>query len=430
VGPRIDLRGIRDGVASRLPRARVDREAVRERVRALVARVRDCGDAAALAIQAEVGVAPAALRVSAEEVEAARAACAPALLAAIEFAAGRVRTFHERQLAEERAPFWRTGDEHASVGEESRPLGRVGCCVPGGVAPLPSTVLMTALPARIAGVREVIVCTPPAEGGRVHQATLAACAVAGVDEVYAIGGAQGVAAMAYGTESVARVDKIVGPGGIWTTLAKHEVSMDVGVDSFAGPTEIAIVADSSADPVLVACDLVAQAEHDPLATALLITPDEGLAAAVEVAVEKELSAHPRREAVEQALASGGHAVIVDDVEHAITVANAFAPEHLELIVEGAAELAAHATTAGAVFAGPYSPVSLGDYVAGTNHVLPTAGSGRFASPLRVADFIRSAGVIAFDRAGVEEVAPALIALAEAEGLTAHARAVRARLERP
>jgi len=425
---RIDLRGFDGDPRARLPRAAVDREAARETVRGIVADVRARGDEAVLELQARFGPAPVALQVPRDEIEAARASCAPRLLTAINEAAARIRAYHERQLAEERAPFWRTGPDGAVVGEETRPVARAGCLAPGGRAPLPSSVLMTAIPARIAGVAGIAICSPPADDGHIHRATLAACAVAGVDEVYAVGGAQAVAALAYGTETVRAVDVIVGPGSIWTTLAKHEVAMDVGVDAFAGPTEVAIVADDSAPAAFVAADLVAQAEHDPLATALLITPSEALAAAVGDALEKEVASASRRDDIAQALRDQGRVILVEDLDRAMAVANAFAPEHLEIITADATDRVRQVRDAGAVFVGANTPVALGDYVAGTNHVLPTAGAARFSSPLRVSDFVKSTAVIAFDRSGLDEVGAALIQLAEAEGLDAHARALRVRLE--
>ncbi len=423
----VDLRSGGDPVAA-LPRARIDRDAVREQVREIVAGVRSGGDEAALGFEERFGTRPLALRVPVAEIEAAQASCEPGLLAAIGVAAERIRAYHERQVAEERAPFWRTGTDGAWVGEETRPVARAGCYVPGGRASYPSTVLMTTTPARVAGVERIIVCVPPTPSGAVHPATLAACAIAGIDEVFAIGGAQAVAAMAYGTATIPAVDVVVGPGNIFVTLAKHEVALDVGVDAFAGPTEVAIVADAAADPVFIAADLVAQAEHDPLATAVVITPSEELLAEVEEALAKEVAGAPRREDVEQALRGQGRAALVADLEAALDVANAFAPEHLELLVEDPQRMLQRVRNAGAVFLGPYSPVALGDYVAGTNHVLPTAGAARFASPLRSSTFLKSTGVIAFERDGLAEVGPALVALAEAEGLAAHARALRVRLE--
>ena len=425
----VDLRGYSGDPLERLPRAVLDRDTARESVRALVRDVRERGDAAiAEASKRFGGSAAEPRRVPASEIAAARERSPAGLVPALKAAGERIRAYHEAQLAEERAAWWRIGEERARVGEETRPLRRVGCYAPGGRAAYPSTVLMTAVPARVAGVQEVCVCVPGApDGSGVHPATLAAAEVAGVDEVYECGGAQAVAAMAYGTQTIPRVDKIVGPGAIWVALAKHEVALDVGVDSFAGPTEVAIVADASAPPVFVAADLVAQAEHDPLATALLITTSEDLVRDVEEALAKELAGALRREDVEAALKGQGRAVLVEDVARAVDVADAFAPEHLELIVEDADRYLPRARNAGAVFVGPYSPVALGDYVAGTNHVLPTFGSARFASPLRVSDFIKSTAIVQFDRAGVEEIAPTLFAIAGAEGLGAHARAIEVRL---
>ena len=425
---RVDLRGWTGDPMERIPRADVDREAARANAREVVASVRARGDEAVLEYQATFGPTPAALRVPADEIERAAASVDPAVREAIAVARARIGAYHERQLTEERAPFWRISEGGATVGEETRPLGRVGCLAPGGVAPLPSSVLMTAVPARVAGVAEIAVCSPPQADGHVHPVTLAACAEAGVQEVYAVGGAQAVAALAYGTETIARVDRIVGPGGIWTTMAKHEVSVDVGIDSLAGPTEVAIIADDTAPPAFVAADLVAQAEHDPLATALLITPSESLIEAVEEALEKELAAAPRREEVERALLDFGRAIVVEDIRRAVDVSNAFAPEHLEIMTDDAPGVARSITNAGAVFIGAGTPVALGDYIAGTNHVLPTAGHARFAGPLRASDFIRSTAIVQFEPQALDELGPALIALADAEGLDAHARAVRARLD--
>lgn len=424
----IDLRTHRGDPSGSLPRAAVDREAVRVTVREIIAAVRAGGDEAVIDAQARFGERPSALRVSPSDIQAALTACSAELRGALEEAAERIRAYHERQAAEERAPFWEFGDDDIAVGEETRPVARAGCYVPGGRAAYPSTVLMTSIPARIAGVASVVVCAPPGPDGAIHPATLAACSLAGVDEVYAVGGAQAIAALAYGTESIARVDVICGPGNIYVTVAKHEVAMDVGVDGFAGPTEVAIVADNTAPAAFVAADLVAQAEHDPLATALLITPDEGLVEQVRVALEPAVAAASRSTDIESALRNHGAAIIVRDLEHAMDVANAFAPEHLEIIVADSDVLARSATTAGAVFVGAYSPVALGDYIAGTNHVLPTAGAARFASPLRVATFVRSTAIVRFAEAGLAAVAPSLTTIANAEGLDAHASAVAVRLE--
>ncbi|MEX2554007.1 MAG: histidinol dehydrogenase [Actinomycetota bacterium] len=425
----VDLRGYTGDPLERLPRAVVDRDAARASVRTLVADVRTRGDEAVREASKRFGGSRAEpRRIPAADVSAAAARCEAALLDALRAAADRIRAYHEAQLAEERAAWWRIGPDSMRVGEETRPLRRVGCYVPGGRAAYPSTALMTVLPAILAGVEQVVACVPGApDGSGINPATLAALEIAGASEVHECGGAQAIAAMAYGTETIGRVDKIVGPGSIWVALAKHEVALDVGVDSFAGPTEVAIVADASAPASFVAADLLAQAEHDPLATPLLITWDVDYANAVDEALEAELGRADRREDVEAALKAQGRAVLVDDLDHALAVADAFAPEHLELCLADAELALQKIRNAGAVFVGPYSPVALGDYVAGTNHVLPTAGTARFASPLRVADFIKSTAVIQFDRAGVEAVAPALLAIAKAEGLTAHARAVEVRL---
>jgi histidinol dehydrogenase len=425
---RIDLRGVAADAAARLPRAQVDREAARATVREIVASVRERGDEAVAEVQARFGHPATNLRVPQAEIDAAAAACAPALLAALHEAAARIRAFHERQAAEERAPFWRLVDDGTRVGEETAPLRRAGCYVPGGRAAYPSTVLMTALPARIAGVGAVVVACPPGEDGHIHPATLAACAIAGVDEVYAMGGAQAVAALAYGTASCERTDVIVGPGNLYVSLAKHEVALDVRVDGFAGPTEILIVADETAPARFVAADLVAQAEHDPLAGCVLVTTSETLADEVIAALDDEVARASRREDVEAALKGQGCVAIVADIAQALAVANDYAPEHLELMVADGEAALREVHAAGAIFVGAYSPVSLGDYIAGTNHVLPTAGTARFASPLRVTDFIRTSAVIRFERDGLARVAPALFEIAGAEGLDAHARAVAVRLE--
>ena len=398
-------------------------------MREIVSQVRTRGDRAVAEITKRFGGSTREpRRIEPEEIAAARDRAGPGLVAALKAAAERIRAYHEQQLAEERAAWWRSTDEHATVGEETRPLRRVGCYVPGGRAAYPSTVLMTTIPARVAGVEEVCVCVPGMpDGSGVHPATLAALGVVGIDEGYECGGAQAIAALAYGTETIPRVDLICGPGSIWVALAKHEVALDVGVDSFAGPTEVCVVADDSAPAAFVAADLVAQAEHDPLATALLVTPSERLIGDVQEALGKELAGAPRREDLEASLRGQGRAVLVDDLKQALAVADAFAPEHLELIVSDADQHLADVRNAGAVFVGAYSPVALGDYLAGTNHVLPTFGSARFASPLRVSNFIKSTAVVRFDRDGVEQVAANLVAIASAEGLAAHARAIEVRL---
>lgn len=422
----LDLRGTKTIPA--LPRAEVDTEAARDKVRGIVARVREGGAAAAERIQSEVGIPPSVLRIHQDQCQAALQGLDPNLREGLHQAASRIRAYHERQLRDEPVGTWRIGEPGAMVGERTVALDRAGCYAPGGRASYPSSVLMTAIPARVAGVPEVILACPPAPGGMIHPATLAAAAIAGVDEVLALGGAQAIAVLAYGFEGLAAVDVIVGPGNLWVTLAKMEVAHRVRVDGFQGPTEIVIIADATMPAIFTAVDLVAQAEHDPLATCILITPDEEYMAAVLEALPDEVAAHPRSDEVGAALRDHGLVILVDDLEHACRVSDAFAPEHLELAVAAPERLLARIRYAGAIFCGPYSPVSLGDYLAGTNHVLPTAGSARYNSPLRVGTFLRQSGIVAFGPAGLQRVAPALMAIADAEGLVAHARAVQARLD--
>ncbi|HET7481402.1 MAG TPA: histidinol dehydrogenase, partial [Actinomycetota bacterium] len=299
---------------------------------------------------------------------------------------------------------------------------------PGGRAAYPSSVLMAAVPARTAGVESIAVATPPGPSGDVAEAVLAACSIAGIDEVYRVGGAHAVAGLAYGTESVRPVEKIVGPGNAFVTAAKRMVRGWVGTDTDAGPTEIAIVADATADARVLAIDLIAQAEHGPLGTHVLITWDAELADAVMQELELEVMRHPRADEVENALIEGGRAVLVRDRDHGIETANAFAAEHLQLVFEGADSALDSIRNAGSVFVGPYSPVPIGDYVGGTNHVLPTGGAARWSSGLSARDFVKTIYVTELDRSALERLAPHVHALAAAEGLEEHARAVDVRLD--
>ncbi|HXH81295.1 MAG TPA: histidinol dehydrogenase, partial [Candidatus Tectomicrobia bacterium] len=320
-------------------------------------------------------------------------------------------------------------DEHGSVlGQEIRPLERVGIYIPGGRAAYPSTVLMTAIPARAAGVREIVLATPPGPGGRVADAVLAAARIAGVTEGWRIGGAQAVAALAYGTPTIRRVDKIVGPGNAYVAQAKARVFGEVGIDMIAGPSEVVVVADGAADPGWIAADLLAQAEHDPMARALLITDAPGLLDRVEAAVEAQLARLSRRAIAAAALEAHGALVLVPDLDTAVEVANRLAPEHLELMVAVPAALLPRVRCAGAVFLGAHTPEVVGDYVAGPNHVLPTAGTARFASPLGPEDFVKRTSVIEYSPSGLAAARPHVAALARVEGLTAHAAAAEIRIE--
>ena len=348
----------------------------------------------------------------------------PELIDALEVMAERLRRTCERQMPAE----WSETGAGEMVGELIRPLRRVGVYVPGGRAAYPSSVIMAAVPAKVAGVEGIAVCSPPQPTGELAESVLAACAVAGVTEVYRVGGAQAIAALAYGTETVRPTEKIVGPGNIYVTLAKRRVQGWVGVDSEAGPTELAIVADGSADPMVLATDLVAQAEHGPLGTHVLITWSPELANNVNRALDIAVARHERPDDVENALTEGGRAVLVKDLEHALATANAFAPEHLQLNFDRADEWLDQVRNAGSVFLGPDSPVPVGDYVGGTNHVLPSGGNARWQSGLGVQDFIKRIYVSRFERSALERFAQHVDALAEAEGLMGHSRTVSLRLE--
>jgi histidinol dehydrogenase len=307
------------------------------------------------------------------------------------------------------------------------PLERAGVYVPGGLGAYPSSVVMNVVPAQAAGVASIALATPPGPSGRGHPAILGAAALLGVEEVWLLGGAQAVAALACGTATVPAVDSVTGPGNLYVALAKREVADRVRTDGFPGPTEVAVMADGAADPRLVALDLVAQAEHDPLAACLLVTDEPALWKAVEPILAEEVAAAVHRSRIERAFAGQSAVVLCDDLEAMLRVAEAFAPEHLELLVADPAAVAGRVRRAGAVFVGPWTPVALGDYAAGTNHVLPTAGTARFAAGLSTYDFLRPMQVAEFDRAALAAAAPTVAALSRAEDLPAHGRAVAARL---
>jgi histidinol dehydrogenase len=339
------------------------------------------------------------------------------LVSSLRFAADRIKAFHAQQTIRS----WMTADK--TLGQRVVPLNRVGVYVPGGTAPLPSSLLMSVIPAQVAGVKEIVVCTPPGKpDGDMPPVILAAAHICGIERVYRIGGAQAIAAMAFGTESVARVDKIVGPGNLFVTLAKRQVFGLVGLDGLAGPTETVVVADDSANPAWVAADLLAQAEHDPLATAILFTPSRSFAEAVQVEVGKQMESLSRAEIIAQSFANRGGIFLTPDLAAAIRLANDYAPEHLCLSVENPEQWSGQITNAGGLFVGERSFEVLGDYVAGPSHVMPTGGTARFASPLNVLDFVKLINVIALDSATAAELSPAAAALARAESLDAHANA--------
>jgi histidinol dehydrogenase len=428
---RLDLRGVPAAeLAHHLPRpVTADDPEVVASVRAILAGVRQGGDAAVREYtQRFDGVDLDELAVPPSASAAALARIDPTLRRALEAAAEAIRDYHEAGRPPSDLIHERDG---IVVRGLVLPVDRAGCYVPGGRAVYPSTVLMTAVPARVAGVPEVVLCVPPDRAGNVPDVVLAAAAIAGVDEVYRIGGAQAVAALAYGTESVRPVDVIVGPGNVYVAVAKREVAGEGRVavpSSFAGPSEVVVVVDDTTPPEWAAIDVVVQAEHGPDGLAWLVTWDVEVAAAVTAEVERLVADAPRRADIEATLAAGGYAVVVDDAPAAVAVANLVAPEHLELLCDEPDELLPLVRHAGAVFCGPLSPASIGDYVAGPSHVLPTFGSARFGQALGVEDFVKHVHVVTVAKDGFERVGPQVEAIAAAEGLPAHAESIRLRRE--
>jgi histidinol dehydrogenase len=365
------------------------------------------------------------LQMPAEALEAAYDSLAPDLAEALTLSAERIRDFHARQPIGSLT--WTTDEMGGTLGQRVVPMQRVGVYVPGGTAPLPSSLLMTVIPARVAGVDEVFVCTPPGrENGQVPDVMLAAAHIAGVNRVFRLGGAQAIGALAYGTATVPQVDKVVGAGGLFTTLAKRQVYGTVGLDGLYGPTETIVVADNSANPAWVAADLLAQAEHDVLATAILITPSRPLAEAVQAEVAQQLVNLSRADVAATSLDSQGGIVLTPDLETAVRLADEFAPEHLCLSVREPEAWAKHIRSAGGLFLGEHSFEVLGDYVAGPSHIMPTGGTARFNSPVNVLDFIKIVNIIGLDAKTATRLCPAAARIADAESLTAHAAAATVR----
>ena len=396
---------------------------VQEVVDRIIGEVRNRGDKALFDYTEELdGVRLDSLEVDRQEVVAAYDIVNKKVVSALEFAAGRIRDFHV--ACGHKAGVFPI-DKHLS--QQVQPLQRVGLYVPGGTAAYPSTVLMMAIPAKVAGVEEIIMVSPPAKDGRIPAPTLVAADIAKVNRIFKLGGAQAIAALAFGTESVPKVDKICGPGNIFVTLAKKRVYGMVDIDGLKGPSEIVIVADKKARPALCAADLLAQAEHDPLASVILITTSADLADQVDKEIERQLGKLKRRSTIKKAI-DAGMLVLVDDMAQAVELVNLFAPEHLSIMASDASTLIPKIHNAGCIFVGKDSPVVLGDYVAGPSHVLPTGGSARFGSPLGVVDFLKVSNIIALDEPAMRELSQAAVVIAEAEGLDAHARAIERRLK--
>ena len=422
-----NLPGWRDTLAGILDRMTGTPQEVDDAVRAIIHDVRSRGDAALAEYTLRFdGFDPAAggFVITPEEIEQAPSRIDGALFSALSIAASRIESFHSRQM--ERS--WITTDDSGMIlGQKVTPLSSVGVYVPGGRNAFPSTLLMNVIPAKIAGVEEVVVVSPT-PGGVVSDVLLAAAHIAGVQRIFRIGGAQAVAALTFGTAAVPRVDKIVGPGNIYVAHAKRLVQGRVGIDAFAGPSEILVIADGGADTDIVAMDLLSQAEHDPLSSAILVTPHEELARAVMEKIDALAQSLPRREVLEVSLGEHSLCVVTRDLDEAFAVANAVAPEHLELMVADAFDHLGKVTNAGAIFLGYHTPEAMGDYIAGPNHTLPTGSTARFSSPLGVQDFLKRSSILYAPEHAVRELGTLAVQIARAEGLEAHARSVENRLK--
>ncbi|RAP29557.1 Histidinol dehydrogenase [Brevibacillus laterosporus] len=394
-------------------------------VREILQAVKEFGDEAVRACTQKFdGVVVDELRVTEAEYVTAKALVSQEVQEALREAAENIRAYHQHQA---RTSWFTTKKSGTMLGQMIRPLHSVGLYVPGGSASYPSSVLMNAIPAQIAGVERIVMVTPPDREGNIAPAVVVAAEIAGVTEIYKVGGAQAIGALTYGTKTIPSVDKIVGPGNIYVALAKREVFGVVSIDMIAGPSEIVVLADETAPPSYIAADLLSQAEHDPLASAILVTTSQKIAEEVAFELERQVASLPRKKIAEASLLSYGAICVVNDLEEGFAVVNRLAPEHLELLVKDAFSHLGKVKNAGAVFLGSYSSEPVGDYFAGTNHVLPTNGTARFSSPLSVDDFIKKMSVISYSKADLMEHGEKIVRLAEAEGLTAHARAIQVRL---
>ena len=395
-------------------------------VAAILADVRAHGDEAVLRYTEKFdGVRLETMLVSPAEIDEALAATEPEFLDTLRLAERNIREYHEKQL---RNSFFFTRPGGVVMGQKVLPIERAGLYVPAGTAPYPSTVMMDVVPAKLAGCAEIILCTPCARDGKVNAAILAAAHIAGVDRIFKVGGAQAIAAMAFGTETIPRVDKIVGPGNAYVAEAKRQVYGKVAIDTIAGPSEVLVLADGTADPRLVAADLLAQAEHDVLSCAVLVTDSQALAEAVQAEVERQLETLERKEIARASIDDNGKIIVAADLHRGMEIANAVAPEHLEICVDNPFDYLDEVKNAGSVFLGKNCPEPLGDYLGGTNHTLPTTGTARFGSPLSVDDFIKKIQVTYYPAPAFRKLAPDIARFAYKEGLTGHARSALIRLE--
>ena len=394
----------------------------------ILVQVKEKGDEALFSFTREfdkVDITPETIRVTEEEIQEAYQAVDASLLEVIKKALVNIRSYHEKQ----RQNSWFTSTENGTMlGQKVTPLNRVGVYVPGGKAVYPSSVLMNIVPAKVAGVPHIVMTTPPGKDGKVNPSTLVAAKEAGADEIYKVGGAQAIGALAYGTASIPKVDKIVGPGNIFVALAKKAVYGHVSIDSIAGPSEILVLADETANAHYVAADLLSQAEHDEMASAILITTSPELAKKVEEEIQSYLKVLSRREIIEKSLENFGYILIAEDMDEAIEAANEIASEHMEIVTKNAFEVMMKVRNAGAIFIGEYSSEPLGDYFAGPNHVLPTNGTAKFFSPLSVDDFIKKSSIVYYSRSALKEIHKDIIQFATSEQLTAHANSIAVRFE--
>ena len=418
-----------DILSNLLKRSTTSYGSYEDSVAGIIADVRSKGDEAVFGYEKKfdgVDLDKDSIKVTPEEEEEAYKQVDPELVEVMRRALKNIREFHEMQ---KRQSWFTTKPDGSILGQRITPLKRAGVYVPGGKAAYPSSVLMNITPAKIAGVDEIIMCTPPGKDGKVYPTTLVAAKEAGADTIYKVGGAQAIAAMAYGTESIPKVDKIVGPGNIYVALAKKAVYGNVSIDSIAGPSEIMVLADETANPRFVAADLLSQAEHDEMASAILVTTSEELAKEVSAQVDGFLQELSRKDIIQKSLDNYGYILLADNMDEAIDTVNEIASEHLEIVTRNPYETMTKVRNAGAIFLGSYSSEPLGDYFAGPNHVLPTNGTAKFFSPLSVDDFIKKSSVISYSKEALEPIHEDIIRFAEAEHLTAHANSIRVRFEK-